>query len=233
MRQRAIITVVLLGLALLTGAATASSGAGPSNAASPTVSGSTVVGDELSASTGTWTGGVSSYTYQWQRCTTSTSCSDVAGATARTYGVRTVDVGDSLRVAVTAHDSSGNTSTAYSGQTANVTANANAGTTTVVRSNRPPTLAFLSLVRRGTLVYSRFRVCDDATARVKVTERDTKPGALAYTRHFAVGARPCVTYARHWGLAGRFRHGSYTATLQARDLQGATSPPRRRTLHFR
>ena len=210
-----------------------SSRSAPVNTARPAVSGSPVVGQELSASTGTWTGGVSSYSYQWQRCTSATSCADVDGATARTYGVRSADVGDSLRVAVTAHNSSGSTATAYSDQTANVTSNGGTTTVVTVRNNHAPTLRFLSLRRAGTLVYSRFRVCDDSTARVNVTERDHKPGVRSYTRHYLVHARPCVTYARHWGLAARFRHGTYTATLQARDRQGATSPVRSRTLHFR
>jgi hypothetical protein len=210
-----------------------SSGSAPVNTAKPAVSGSPVVGQELSASNGTWTGGATSFTYQWQRCTSSTSCADVDGATARTYGVRSADVGDTLRVGVTAHNASGSTATAYSDQTAAVTSNG--GTTTVVTQvrNHAPTLSFLSLKRVGTLIYSRFRICDDSTARVNVTERDTKPGALAYTRHFLVHAKPCVTYARHWGLAARFRHGTYTAKLQARDRLGAMSPVRSKTLHFR
>ena len=87
--------------------------------------------------------------------------------------------------------------------------------------------------RVGTLIYSRFRVCDDSTARVNVTERDSKPGVSSYTRHFLVSAKPCATYSRHWGLAARFRHGRYTATLQARDRQGATSPAVQKTLFFR
>jgi hypothetical protein len=93
-------------------------------------------------------------------------------------------------------------------------------------------LTFLSLKRAGTLIYSRFRVCDDYTARVKITEHDSHPGVLGYTRYYAVSALPCKTYARHWGLAARFRHGAYTATLQASDRQGAMSPKRSMTLHF-
>jgi hypothetical protein len=193
---------------------------------------SAVVGQELSASNGTWTGGATSFTYQWQRCTSSTSCTDVDGATARTYGVRSADVGDSLRVAVTAHNGSGSTATAYSDQTASVTSNGGATTVTTRVGNHAPTLTFLSLKRVGVLVYSRFRVCDDSTARVKLTERDTKAGVNAYARHFLVHAKPCVTYARHWALAARFRHGTYVARLQARDRLGATSPVRWRTLHF-
>ncbi len=209
-----------------------SSRSAPVNTAKPTISGTPRVGEELTASNGTWTGGATSFTYQWQRCTSSTTCANVDGATARTYGVRSADVGNTLRVAVTAHNASGSTATASSDQTATVTGNTTTVVTTV-RGNHAPSLSFLSLRRVGTLVYSRFRVCDDSTARVNVTERDTKPGVLAYTRHFLVHAKPCATYSRHWGLAARFRHGTYTAKLQARDRQGAASPVRTKTLHFR
>ncbi len=209
-----------------------SSRSAPINTAKPTITGTASVGQELSASTGTWTGGVSSFTYQWQKCTASAVCTDVDGATARTYGVRLADVGSSLRVAVTAHNLSGSTATATSDQTAIVTSGGGTTTTTTGR-NHAPTLTFISLSRVGILIYSRFRVCDDSTARLNVTERDTKPGVAAYTRHFLVHGKPCATYSRHWGLAARFRHGRYTATLQARDRQGATSPVRRKTLVFR
>jgi hypothetical protein len=213
--------------------AVVSSRSAPVNTAKPTISGTAKVGEELSATNGTWSGGATSFTYQWQRCTSSSSCADVDGATSRTYGVRSADVGDTLRVAVTAHNASGSTATAYADQTATVTSNSSTTTVVTTRNNRPPSVTFISLRRAGTLIYSRFRVCDDSTARVRVTERDTKPGALAYKRTFLVKAKPCLTYSRHWGLAARFRHGRYTATLQARDRQGATSAIRTRTLVFR
>ena len=90
----------------------------------------------------------------------------------------------------------------------------------------------MSLKRSGNLIYSRFRVCDDSSARVKITEHDSSPGKLGYTRHFALSALPCKTYSKHWSLISRFKHGSYTVRLQARDRQGMTSPMRTKTLHF-
>jgi hypothetical protein len=206
-----------------------SSRSAPVNTVKPTISGTAKVGEELTASNGTWSGGVTSFTYQWQRCTSSTTCSNVDGATARTYGVRSADVGDTLRVAVTAHNASGSTTSVASDQTTTVS-----GNTTVITKgrNHAPTLAFLSLRRIGITVFARFRVCDDSTARVNVTERDTKLGVLAYTRHFLVPAKPCTMQSRHWRLAPRFRHGTYTAKLQARDRLGATSPVRSKTLRF-
>jgi hypothetical protein len=210
-----------------------SSHSAPVNTAKPTVSGTVGVGQELSVSNGTWTGGVTSYTYQWQRCTASAVCTDVAGSTARTYVVRLADVGSSLRAGVTAHNTSGSTATAYSDPTAIVASVGGTTTTTTtvtVPGNKAPTLRFISLKRTGNSAYARFSVCDDSTARLNVTERDSKRGVSAYTRHFLVSGKPCATYSRHWVLAARFRHGRITVTLQATDGQGATSPTRSRTL---
>jgi hypothetical protein len=206
----------------------------PENTAKPGITGRAVVGEELTASTGTWTGGVDSYSYQWQRCTGAMVCTSVADGTAKTYGVRDADVRFSLRVVVRAHNAGGTAEGVASDPTAVVTASpgSTVTVTTPSRTNRAPRLTFLSLKRVGPLVYSRFRVCDDSTARVKITEHDSHPGVPGQMRHYAVGALPCATYARHWGLAARFRHGAYTATLQARDRQGAMSPKRSMTLHF-
>lgn len=212
-----------------------SSAKGPVNTASPTVSGTAKVGEELSASTGTWTGGVQSYTYQWQRCDTAgASCAAITDATARTYGVHTVDVGNTIRVVVTATNASGSAN-ATSAPTAVVTA-AGGGTTTVtttVKGNHAPTISFLSLKRVGIRVYARFRICDDSPKAVSVIERDLKAHKLAYTRRFAIAGMPCGTHARNWILAQRFRgHGRYTATLRAVDKSGATSRTVSRSLFF-
>jgi hypothetical protein len=207
-----------------------SSNSAPVNTAKPAISGAASVGQELSASTGTWTGGVTSYTYQWQSCTASAVCTDVDGATARTYGVRLSDVGSSLRVVVTAHNLSGSTATASSDQTAVVTSGGGTTTVTTTVRNHAPTLSFVSLRRTGNSAYARFRVCDDSSARLNVTERDSKRGVNSYTRHFLVSGKPCAAYSRHWVIPARFRHGRYTVTLQARDRQDAASPARSRTL---
>ena len=87
-----------------------SSRSGPTNTASPTISGTAKVGEELQAQNGTWTGGVKSYAYQWQRCDKNgASCQSVDGATGRVYGVRSADAGNTLRVVVTATNLSGST----------------------------------------------------------------------------------------------------------------------------
>ena len=59
------------------------------------------VGQELTASEGTWTGNPTSFSFQWQRCNIDAiTCLDVTGATGRTYGVRIADLGFRLRVQV-------------------------------------------------------------------------------------------------------------------------------------
>jgi hypothetical protein len=69
------------------------------------VSGNTAVGQTLRAGPGTWTGTETiTFTYQWRRCTnaSASSCTPIAGATARTYVTTAADHGMRLRAAVTA-----------------------------------------------------------------------------------------------------------------------------------
>jgi hypothetical protein len=82
----------------------------PRNTQRPVISGTTQVGQTLTVSNGEWTGGVRSFTYQWQRCDENgNNCADVAGATAKTYGVRAADEGKALRAEVTAENAAGKT----------------------------------------------------------------------------------------------------------------------------
>lgn len=94
----------------------------PTNTSAPTIAGSPTVGQTLTASPGTWKSeGKPTYTYRWQRCDANgNSCSGISGATAQTYTVGSLDVGNTLRVEVTAKDSSG-TGSATSAPSAVVT----------------------------------------------------------------------------------------------------------------
>jgi hypothetical protein len=205
-----------------------SGGNAPVNTAKPTIEGSAIVGDELTASNGTWTGGATSFSFQWQRCDTNGgSCTDVTDATSRRYGVRTADVGHRIRVAVTAKNAS-SSSTATSEPTA--LARASGGTTAT--PNRAPTISFLSLRRSGARVFARFRVCDDGFKPITIVQRDVKAGARSYTRRYASLARPCRTTTRNWTPPARFRHGRYTATLRAVDKSGRSSPTVSRTIFY-
>jgi hypothetical protein len=91
-------------------AAVATSGGKPANTAPPTISGTPVVGQILSATTGTWIGDQPiTYSYQWQHCDDAgNACAGIAGAVSRTYTVARAQVGQTIRVRVTARNSRGN-----------------------------------------------------------------------------------------------------------------------------
>ena len=205
--------------------APATSAAAPKNTAAPTITGTPKAGQVLTANPGSWSGNPTSFTYQWQRCDADVaSCSNVTGATSRTYTATSADVGYRLRVRVTAHNAKGS-ATATSAITAVVQP-------AVRITNGRPTLRIISVRFVGAAVYARFRICDDSFKNLAIIETDSRPGKLSYTRRFATLAppMPCGVYTRHWTPVARFRGpGRYTATLRARDKSGLTSLPARRS----
>ncbi|MGZ4353335.1 MAG: hypothetical protein ACXVZ4_07300, partial [Gaiellaceae bacterium] len=78
--------------------------AAPGSSSPPVVSGTPQQGNTLSATSGSWTGTTPiTFTYQWTRCNSSgAACAAIAGATSQTYLVQAADVGETLRVNVTA-----------------------------------------------------------------------------------------------------------------------------------
>jgi streptogramin lyase/type II secretory pathway pseudopilin PulG len=81
----------------------------PSSSAVPTISGSALVGEALTASPGAWTAYPSAtYAYQWEDCDASgEGCTDIEGATEATYTLADSDEGDTVEVVVTATNSQG------------------------------------------------------------------------------------------------------------------------------
>jgi hypothetical protein len=76
----------------------------------PTISGTTTEGDTLTATAGTWEHNPSGYKDQWEDCNAlGEGCLDIGGATAAKYTLTALDVGDTLRVMVTATNEGGST----------------------------------------------------------------------------------------------------------------------------
>jgi beta-glucanase (GH16 family) len=83
---------------------------GPAPNGLPVITGVATSGSTLSASTGSWSGAPTSYTYQWQDCRAeglSGTCSNIAGATSPTYTLKSADVGYAVVVNVVAHTATG------------------------------------------------------------------------------------------------------------------------------
>jgi hypothetical protein len=91
----------------------------PVNTGEPRISGSAVVGQTLSTTTGSWTGDQPiTFVYQWVRCGTDgglpdgSNCAQIGGATKTTHTLTSSDVGFRIRVRVTATNSAGSTTVA-------------------------------------------------------------------------------------------------------------------------
>ena len=77
----------------------------PVNITRPTISGTPAVGQELTASPGTWANGPVRYRFQWDRCRQ--NCAGIPGASSPTYIPTTDDANFSLRVRVYAMSANG------------------------------------------------------------------------------------------------------------------------------
>src|ERR687888_685960 len=137
-RLIALVIVMLVGAGSAAAATTA-----PRNTVPPSISGTARQGEQLSADQGTWSGTQPiTFAYQWRRCDANgASCSNIIGATSKTYTLTSVDVGNRLRVRVRASNSAGS-STAISLATA------------VVGGPQPPKSVSLR-AGQSTVVYGR------------------------------------------------------------------------------
>lgn len=85
----------------------------PASTSAPTIVGKPLIGEHLIAEPGSYSGAaVSSYSYQWERCNAGTlNCKSISGATHQDYTVVTGDLGQRLRVQVTATNPFGHVTT--------------------------------------------------------------------------------------------------------------------------
>jgi hypothetical protein len=113
---------ILASLAVTAGAvfvwAAPAAAAPPANTTPPSITGTTRVGETLTAQNGTWTNAPTSFQYQWQRCDgAGAACANIANAVEKTYLLTAADANRTLRVRVLAVNADGSAS-ARSGPTA-------------------------------------------------------------------------------------------------------------------
>jgi hypothetical protein len=125
-------------------------GSGPTSTAGPTISGTAQEGQQLSTTNGTWANSPSSYTYAWSRCDASgNSCAAIGSATAATYTAVTADVAHTLRVTVTAKNTSGSAN-ATSAQSAIVSGTTAPTPTTAPSISGTPSVGSTLTADKGT-----------------------------------------------------------------------------------
>jgi hypothetical protein len=77
----------------------------------PAITGTSAVGQTLTASTGTWNNDPVLYSYQWEDCdATGANCVLISGATSSTHLTQASDLGHTIRVIVTASNGGGSAS---------------------------------------------------------------------------------------------------------------------------
>jgi hypothetical protein len=113
-RKRAILTLALAaaGFAAFAGVAMSKASKAPTNLSPPTISGTAQAGQALTASTGQWDGSAPiTYSCVWRRCDSNGgSCSNISGAIDKSYTLKDVDQGNTLRVRVVAKNNDGSNS---------------------------------------------------------------------------------------------------------------------------
>jgi hypothetical protein len=108
MRRKALAIGVLAAVAAVSAAGAATAASAPTSRSAPTIEGKLIVGSTLTAGNGLWNNSPTSFSYQWLRCTADgTACSNISGATSKTYTTTKTDIGHALVVLVTATNSAG------------------------------------------------------------------------------------------------------------------------------
>jgi len=90
----------------------------PTNSSSPSVSGIARTGETLSASTGSWTGSPTAFSYQWMKASTANGTySNIGSATTNQYVLTDNDIGSYIKVSVVGTNAVGSSSAVLSAAT--------------------------------------------------------------------------------------------------------------------
>ncbi len=152
----------------------------PKNKTLPTISGTAEAGQTLTATRGTWSNAPTSFSFAWSRCDAGGNGCAAIGATGKLYTPTDADVGHTLRVTVTAKNTSGS-------------AKATSAPTAIVSSGGCPpgtgTIQIASLTPPGRLAVTQATVFPAVTRRsrtirfnVQITACGGRPvqGALVF-----------------------------------------------------
>jgi hypothetical protein len=101
--------ITILIVALIGAGSAAAASTPPRNTGRPSISGLARQGETFTADPGNWSGTQPmTFAYQWRRCDAAgANCSNISGATGKTYVLTSVDVGNRLRARVRASNSAG------------------------------------------------------------------------------------------------------------------------------
>lgn len=185
----------------------------PVNTALPTISDTTPEsGQQLTAGPGTWTGDQPIvFTYRWLRCNPGgNNCVEIPTAVDQMYTVQTADVGNTLRVRVTATNASGSAA-ATSDNTSVVSAGPPPpapGSTIPVAAVTPPNRLVAAQVQFSPNPISASTSSIDVRVRVQDTRGFSVSGALVFVR-----STPLVTTGSEVATGS---DGSATITLHPR-----------------
>lgn len=157
----------------------------PANSTAPSVSGAATQGQKLTASKGTWSNSPTGYSYQWQDCNSSGgSCANISGATGSSYTLTGSDVGNTVRVEVTASNPGGSLTKA-SAVTAVVTSSST--TTTTTTSSCPAATGSLTATRLGRITLGMTRAKAGKALRKHTTASGFERFCLSGGRGIFVG----------------------------------------------
>ena len=202
----------------------------PANTGKPVITGKAQDGYTLSATEGAWTGSPESYAYQWEDCAAlgAEPCVTIVGAEQHEYTLTNADVGDTVRVAVTAKNAGGSTP-AESEPTAAIApaASGEAHVERTVEGEVPKTLTLAATCEKVVLgpfipgVEEHYEgtcglTATSTAAQSKLTAEDPSPthtGHLVQGSYFLLKALEAKATAEEVGIGGAFEPLTEARTL--------------------